>query len=86
MPSPIVGRIDVHAHLLPGVDDGCKTVADSVDVGRQLAAAGYTHAFCTPHIWPNLSANTVDNIRRWTAQLQRDYDAAGVGLTLLPGR
>ena len=30
------GRIDIHSHLLPGVDDGCKTVADSLDCARAL--------------------------------------------------
>ena len=84
-PPSSPGRIDVHAHLIPGVDDGCKTVADSVAVGRQLVAAGYAQAFCTPHVWPNLSGNTVDNIRRWTAELQAAYDAAGVAITLHPG-
>ncbi len=79
------GRIDMHAHLIPGVDDGCRTVADSIASARQLVAAGYTHAFCTPHVWPNLPANTVANIRRWTADLQAAYAAAGVPLTLHPG-
>jgi protein-tyrosine phosphatase len=79
------GRIDTHAHLLPKVDDGCESLADSIDAARQLVAAGYSHAFCTPHIWPNLSANTAGTIRRWTAELQAEYDAAGVGLTVHPG-
>ena len=80
-----VGRIDVHAHLIPRVDDGCPDVGDSVACGRALAAAGYTHAVCTPHVWVNLPRSTVENVRRWTARLQGDYDAAGVGLTLVPG-
>ena len=39
---PTPGRIDTHAHLLPGVDDGCTTVADSIAAARQMVAAGYT--------------------------------------------
>jgi len=88
MPLPLhtaAGRVDTHAHLLPGVDDGCATVADSIAAARQLVAAGYTDVICTPHIWPNLTANTAGNIRRWTADLQAAYDAAGVGLTVHPG-
>lgn len=85
--TPILSgsRIDVHGHLLPGVDDGCATVYESLRCARALAAAGYSHAFCTPHIWRGLPNNTVDNIRRWTADLQGHLDEAGIPLTLLPG-
>ena len=79
------GLVDTHSHLLPGVDDGCKTVEESIACGRVLSAAGYTPAFCTPHIWPNLSGNTGAAIPGRVARLQEAYDQAGVGLTLLPG-
>jgi protein-tyrosine phosphatase len=78
------GRIDVHSHLLPGVDDGCKTVQESVQCARAMADAGYTHSFCTPHVWPHLS-NTVKNIPLLTARLQEALDLAGVRLRLIPG-
>jgi protein-tyrosine phosphatase len=84
MSSPI-GRIDVHSHLLPNVDDGCATLEDSLACGRKFVEAGYTHCFCTPHIWPNLPHNTVDLIRRRTTRLQEAFDEAKVPLKLLPG-
>ena len=79
------GRIDVHAHLLPGIDDGCKTVDESIACARKLVAAGYTHGFCTPHVWPDLPHNTVGQIPRRVADLQQHLDAAGVRLRLFPG-
>jgi len=79
------GRIDVHAHLLPGVDDGCADLLESIECGRMLVAAGYSHAFCTPHIWPNLPQNIPEVIAQRTKELQRQYDEAGVELNLLPG-
>jgi protein-tyrosine phosphatase len=79
------GRIDVHAHLIPGVDDGCPTVEDSLDCCRQLVAAGYTHAFCTPHIWPSLAKNTAEHVREWTSELQDRVTREGIDLKLLPG-
>ena len=79
------GRIDTHAHLLPGVDDGCRDVADSVEAGRQLVAAGYAHAFCTPHVPSDLPAEFPGRVHWWTTRLQAEYDAAGVPLTLHPG-
>jgi len=79
------GRIDVHSHLLPGIDDGCKTAAESVQCAKLLVEAGYTHSFCTPHIWPHLSRNTVSNIPLLTSQLHEALDMAGVRLRLIPG-
>jgi protein-tyrosine phosphatase len=79
------GRIDVHAHLLPGLDDGCADLAESIECGKMLVAAGYSHVFCTPHIWPNLPQNNPEMIPQRTKELQRHYDEAGVNLNLLPG-
>jgi protein-tyrosine phosphatase len=79
------GRIDVHGHFLPGVDDGCAVALESIRCARALVEAGYSHAFCTPHIWRGLPNNTAANIRRWTAELQAHLTQVGVPLTLLPG-
>jgi len=79
------GRIDVHSHLLPGLDDGCRTLHESVECARLMVEAGYTHSFCTPHVWPSLPNNTVERIPRYTAELQAALDAAEVALRLVPG-
>jgi len=79
------GRFDVHSHLLPGVDDGCDSVAESVECARQLVTAGYTHSFCTPHFWPSLPGNTVISVKNKVADLQKELDLAGVRLKLYPG-
>lgn len=79
------GLIDVHAHLLPGIDDGCKTVAESVECCRRLAAAGYTHAFCTPHVWVGHPRPRRDSIPLWTDELQQALNLSDVKLKLLPG-
>jgi protein-tyrosine phosphatase len=80
-----IGRIDVHCHLLPGIDDGCQTPAESIACAAALVAAGYTHSFCTPHIWPSVPHNTVANIPNYVAQLQERFDDANVPLKLLSG-
>jgi protein-tyrosine phosphatase len=79
------GRIDVHCHLLPGIDDGCKTAEESIECARALVAAGYTHAFCTPHIWPTYKGVSRVSVPRWCAALQSELAKADVPLTLLPG-
>jgi protein-tyrosine phosphatase len=42
--------IDLHSHLLPGVDDGSRSVAQSVGVLREMARAGVTDICLTPHM------------------------------------
>ncbi|MCY2952712.1 MAG: hypothetical protein NTU53_12180 [Planctomycetota bacterium] len=79
------GRIDVHSHLIPGIDDGCANLEQSITCARVLVDAGFTHAFCTPHVWTNLPENTPASIVRRTAELQAHFDAAGVALQVLPG-
>ncbi|MFN2316895.1 MAG: CpsB/CapC family capsule biosynthesis tyrosine phosphatase, partial [Gemmatimonadales bacterium] len=42
--------IDLHSHLLPGVDDGSKSVSQSVRVLRMFADKGITAVCLTPHM------------------------------------
>jgi protein-tyrosine phosphatase len=42
--------IDLHSHLLPGVDDGSRSPAQSADVLREMAKAGVTDVCLTPHM------------------------------------
>lgn len=83
--QPGIGRFDVHAHLLPGVDDGCPSVDESLACARLMVDAGYRMAFCTPHIWPGFPENTWPNVRRWTRELQHAVEEAGLPLRLYPG-
>jgi protein-tyrosine phosphatase len=85
MDATKIGRFDVHSHIVPGVDDGCETLEESIACARELVKAGYTHSFCTPHIWPSLPGNTIASIVANVARLQKEFDAAGVPLSLIPG-
>src|SRR5688572_21397953 len=79
------GWVEVHSHLLPGVDDGCRDLAESVACARVLVGEGYTHAFCTPHVLPQFAENTRAGILAGVERLQKRLDDEGVGLTVLPG-
>jgi protein-tyrosine phosphatase len=83
--AELAGRFDVHSHLLPGVDDGCETVEESVQCARRMVAAGYTHSFCTPHVWPDLPHNSASMVPVMVRRLQAALDDAGVPLRLYPG-
>ena len=55
--------IDLHNHILPGLDDGSSSLAVSVEMARVAAADGITHIACTPHISPGVYNNDFAAIR-----------------------
>ena len=63
--------IDLHCHLLPGIDDGPATPAEALALCRIAVADGITHAIVTPHIHPGRWPNTKKTIARDCAGLQR---------------
>jgi len=44
--------VDLHCHILPGLDDGAKTIEDSLAMAEDAIADGITHLVCTPHANP----------------------------------
>ncbi|MBD0413466.1 tyrosine-protein phosphatase [Oryzicola mucosus] len=77
--------IDLHSHILPGLDDGSPDLATSVEMARVAVADGITHMACTPHIVSGLYANDAHIIKRQVSLLQRALDAANVSLQLFTG-
>lgn len=55
--------IDLHCHLLPGIDDGPRTVEQSLEIARLAVASGTRHIVATPHIRPGIFDNDLDGIR-----------------------
>jgi protein-tyrosine phosphatase len=54
MPEP--GFCDLHCHLLPGVDDGAKTMEDALEMARALVALGFTDVAPSPHARPEYAS------------------------------
>jgi len=74
--------IDLHCHLLPGIDDGPKDLATSLEMARIAVADGITTTFCTPHIYPGLYENNAVDIRHRVANLQLILQNQNIPLTL----
>src|SRR4051812_8523071 len=49
--------IDMHSHLLPGLDDGVQTIAESLACIKTLQDIGYKKLICTPHIISDMYPN-----------------------------
>jgi len=60
-PFELIGT-DIHSHLIPGIDDGSKSMSQSIDMVRELRKLGFNKIITTPHIIWDYYPNTSDNI------------------------
>jgi protein-tyrosine phosphatase len=60
--TPIPIYTDVHSHLLPGIDDGVKTIEESIEVIQKLSSLGFKKLITTPHIMSDYYKNTPEII------------------------
>jgi protein-tyrosine phosphatase len=77
--------IDLHCHILPGVDDGAAELSVSVEMAKAFVADGVSVVACTPHILPGLYHNSGPQIRQATMQLQQVLNEEGIPLRLVTG-
>jgi protein-tyrosine phosphatase len=77
--------IDLHCHILPGIDDGAPNREVAVAMARCAANDGITHIACTPHIYPGLYENTRDGILTAIAAFREVLTEEGIDLTLMEG-
>jgi protein-tyrosine phosphatase len=80
-----VSVIDLHCHVLPGIDDGPRTLDEAIELARHAHHDGITTIAATPHVDHNHPHNRGPAIRAAIATLQPHLDAAGIGVTLVGG-
>src|SRR6478672_636697 len=77
--------IDLHCHMLPGIDDGAADLSVSIEMARASMADGVSVVACTPHILPGLYHNSGAQIRQATARLQQALNRERISLQLVAG-
>jgi protein-tyrosine phosphatase len=81
-----VSYVDLHCHLLPGIDDGAKTMEATLEHARRLHAEGVRDVACTPHVkrahFPRVPLTELADRR---AEAQAEIERAGLGVRLHPG-
>lgn len=77
--------IDVHCHILPGIDDGPRDMEQSLAVAKTLTESGFRHVIATPHAMDGIYNAEPAAIRAKTAELNQALKIAGLDLTVYPG-
>ncbi|WP_301550541.1 tyrosine-protein phosphatase [Guptibacillus hwajinpoensis] len=78
--------IDIHSHILPGIDDGAKSVEDSLAMARQAAEQGITKIVATPHNKNGTYDNGRGVILNEVQLLNESLQQEGIDLEILPGQ
>src|SRR5882757_2594047 len=63
-------RIDIHSHLLAGIDDGVKSVEQAEEIVKHFQQLGYTKLITTPHVISDSYKNTPEIIREKLQELK----------------
>ena len=77
--------IDLHCHVLPGIDDGPQTLEDSLALSRAAAAAGIATIVATPHVdyeYPDVNAEL---IAQKVQEVRGALSDAGIAVEVVPG-
>lgn len=78
--------IDIHSHILPGVDDGARTLTDSLDIIQELSRQGVTDIIATPHyITDTIYNSTREQNLRLLEKLRAALDEAGIDVNVFLG-
>ncbi|MFV0560032.1 MAG: tyrosine-protein phosphatase [Enterococcus sp.] len=77
--------MDLHCHILPGIDDGAKNLNESLAMAKKAVDQGITHILCTPHHnqrFQNPKADVLEAVPK----LQAELDQRKIPLTLFEGQ
>lgn len=78
--------IDIHCHILPGIDDGAQSYADSLEMARMAVGQGIRTIVATPHHRNGMYENTKNDILTYTNDLNAKLAAENIPLQILPGQ
>ncbi|MEM8686272.1 MAG: CpsB/CapC family capsule biosynthesis tyrosine phosphatase [Pseudomonadota bacterium] len=77
--------IDLHSHILPGIDDGAPDLDTALDMARAAIKDGIQVMACTPHITPGVYNNDADVIEEAVVALRRALEQRNLRLELVVG-
>ncbi|GAB3922562.1 tyrosine-protein phosphatase [Mucilaginibacter myungsuensis] len=72
--------VDMHSHVLPGIDDGAQTVEESIYLIKKMMDLGIKKVIATPHVMVDMYRNTPDIINDALARLQQALKQEGIAI------
>ena len=78
--------IDLHCHLLPGVDDGSKSMDISLKLANDAVRDGIDYALLTPHHMNGVYLNHKESVIQQTQEFQVELDRHKIPLKVFPGQ
>ncbi|MBO1913917.1 hypothetical protein J4G37_55030, partial [Microvirga sp. 3-52] len=78
--------VDIHSHILPGVDDGPKTVEESVQLLEMAVAEGITDIIATPHAYSPHFDVPKDTVLQKTSMLNEICKEKGLSIIVHAGQ
>lgn len=74
--------VDMHSHILPGLDDGAETIEKSLALIRSLAEAGYQKLIATPHVMGDFYKNTPATINAALNTVREEVKRHNISVTI----
>lgn len=75
-------KTDLHSHLIPGIDDGSKSMEDTLNMLRKFVDLGYSKVITTPHIMSDFYKNTPEIILNGLAELRNAIKTEGLPIKI----
>lgn len=72
--------VDLHSHLIPGIDDGSKTLEESIQLITELNKLGFHKIITTPHIMSDYYRNTPDIILRGRDTIREELQKQNINI------
>ncbi len=82
LPTPLPLLVDLHSHLIPGIDDGSKSLDESVALIEAIKSLGYRKLITTPHIMFDNYQNTRETVLYGLQKLQEETLMRGISIEL----
>lgn len=71
---------DMHSHLIPGIDDGVKTLDESIAIIEQLAALGYKKIITSPHVMLDGYRNSPETILKGRDEVRNELQRKNINI------
>jgi len=78
--------LDIHSHILPSIDDGVKTLEESLDALKGLYDLGFRHIVATPHFYPGKYTPSIEEIQVALEEVKELIRRKNIAVTIILGR